>query len=147
MIFGYSLAECQKAIVSFIILALAVAALFITVNPGLQTACVVLAGAVFAVIGVFMTKQHTVDDVGKAVSQLQGAVLSVVGLFVEVPTTTVAKIGVIVAALLAAYAVYKRENPPSTVSFPTIVQKLQKPDVGATPGGVAGISPSSPPVK
>lgn len=113
MLFGYSLAQARKAVVSLVVLGCAVAGLFITgIDPNFQQAAVMLTGSVFAVIGVFATKNATEDDLAKAVTQLQGCALTVVGFFVTVPTDTAGKISLVVGALLGTYVVFRVPNEP-----------------------------------
>lgn len=106
----YSLAEVQKWVVALVVLGLSAAAFFITADPGFNEAAIALTGEVFAVIGVFAAKNHTADDVSKALAQLQGAVLSVVGYFVVVDPNTVEKLTVLVGAAVAVYAVWQVRN-------------------------------------
>jgi hypothetical protein len=108
---SYSLAQVRKTIVSLVVLAGAVVALFWTgFDPNLTQAVVVLVGAAFGVLAVFTTKNATPDDWSKAAAQLQAAALSVVGFFVTVPASTETKVGVVIAALLSAYAVFRVPN-------------------------------------
>ena len=113
MIFGYSVGEAKKAVVSAIFLIGAVVALiFSDYDPGFTEAAVALAGSVFAVAGVFMSKNHTEDDLSKAVSQLQGAALTVVGYFATVQPGTVQKITILAGAVVSVIAVYWARNDP-----------------------------------
>ncbi len=107
-----SLSQAKKAVVSLVFAGAAAAAFIVQFDPNLTESLVALTGAVFAVIGVFVSKNHTEDDLSKAVSQLQGSALSVVGFFTVVPTTTVEKVTALVASLLSVYGVYKVTNEP-----------------------------------
>lgn len=110
----YPLTEVNKAVVSGVFVLGAIAALvFADYDPTFTEAVVVLTGAVFALIGVFMSKNHTIDDLSKAVSQLQGAALFVVGYFSTIEPGTVEKITVLMGALVSAYAVYRVQNGKS----------------------------------
>jgi hypothetical protein len=113
MILGYTLAQARKAVISAIVLVAAAVGLFVAVDPNFTQAVIALAGAGFGVAGVFAAKNHTVDDLSKAVAQLQASALSAVGFYVTVPMSTVGKISTLVAALLSAYAVYRVPNGTS----------------------------------
>lgn len=108
--FSYRLGEIRKSVVAGLVLGLAVLGLLWVHDPSFDQAVIVLAGEVFAVVGVFLAKNHTIDDVSKALSQLQGAVVSVVGYFVVINPTTLEKMSVLVAAAVSAYAVFKTTN-------------------------------------
>ena len=111
MIFGYSSAEAKKAVASMIALAGAIAALIISdYDPNVTETCIALAGSVFEVIGVFLSKNFTEEDLSKAVSQLQSASLTVVGYFAVVDPGTVETITMVAGALVSAYAVYRVTN-------------------------------------
>ncbi len=115
MIFGHTLAEARKAVVSIVVLGCAAAALFISIDPSFTQALVTLTGAGFGVVGVFMAKNHTEDDLSKAVAQLQSAALSAVGFYVTIPTDTVGKISLLTGALVSAYAVFAVPNAEPSV--------------------------------
>jgi multisubunit Na+/H+ antiporter MnhB subunit len=109
-----SLAQAKKAVVSLIFLGGAAAALiFSGYNPDFTQSVVALAGAGFGVVTVYMAKNHTDDDLSKAVAQLQGAALSVVGFYAVIPTDTVGKISLLTGAALSAFAVFKARNAPA----------------------------------
>lgn len=106
-----SLATARKAVVS--VIALGGAALALVLNkfdPSFTQTCIALAGAVFGVLGVWASKNHTFDDLSKSVAQLQAAALTVVGYFTVVPTSTVEKITLLVGAALSALAVFAVRN-------------------------------------
>jgi len=108
-----SLAQYRKLAVSVVSFGAAAVALFITTDPGLNAALVSLVGAGFGVVAVFAAKNHTPDDLSKAVAQLQGAALSVAGFFVTVPTTLPEKLAVLSAAAVSVIGVYWARNEPS----------------------------------
>jgi uncharacterized membrane protein len=111
VIFGRSIAEAKKTVVSALFLIGAVLALILSdYDPNFTQACVALAGAIFAVVGVFMAKNHTEQDLSKAVSQLQGAALMVVGYFATVQPGTVQKITVLTGAAVSVIAVWWARN-------------------------------------
>lgn len=110
MLLGFTLEECRKAVVSVVAVAAAALGLFLSIDPSFGQACIVLVGAAFGVVSVFATKNSTPDDLSKAAAQLQAAALAVVGFFIVVPTSTVGKIGVLVAALVSAWAVFSVPN-------------------------------------
>jgi uncharacterized membrane protein len=111
LIFGKSFAEAKKTVVSIVFLiGAALALVFSEYDPNFTEACVALAGAVFAVGGVFLAKNHTEKDLSKGVSQLQGAALTVVGYFATVQPGTVQKITVLSGAAVSAIAVWWVRN-------------------------------------
>lgn len=103
--FSYSLNELQPLIVSAIFLAGFAVTLFVTAPVGLIPAVAALVGPVFAVIGVFVAKAHSVGDLSKALEQLKGAALTVAVYFVAIPADTANKIGVLIAAFVSFVAV------------------------------------------
>ncbi|MGH2975363.1 MAG: hypothetical protein ACRDLL_10935 [Solirubrobacterales bacterium] len=107
---SYSLGELKKAIVSLVFLGAAVVGLFVAMDPNFVQACVSLVGAVFAVIGVFSARNHNVEDLQKALEQLKGTALVVVGYFTVVPTTTAERITAIVGGIVSVIAVYWTSN-------------------------------------
>jgi len=107
---NYSLGEMKKTIVSLIFLVAAVVGLFVAMDPNFVQACVSLVGAIFAVLGVFSAKNHNVEDLQKALEQLKGTALVVVGYFTVVPTTTAERITAIVGGLVSVIAVYWASN-------------------------------------
>jgi hypothetical protein len=114
--FQYTLGQVTKAAVSAVLFAFALAGFFIAYDPDLQQATVVVVLSLSAVISVFATPNHTVADVTKAVEQLKGSVLTVVGFIVMVPAAVEVQIGAAVAALLSFYPIWLARNaPPSTM--------------------------------
>ncbi len=67
-------------------------------------------GALFAVGGVFLAKNHTTDDLSKAVTQLQGAALTIVGYFATADPGTVEKIAVVTGAVVSVIGVWWARN-------------------------------------
>lgn len=106
----YKPAELRKLLVSLIFAVAAVVGLFVTIDPSFVQACVALVGPVFAVIGVFGAKNHSADDLQKALEQLKGAALTVVGYFTVVPPSTEAQIGTLIVAAVSVIAVYWTAN-------------------------------------
>jgi hypothetical protein len=97
---NYSLSEVQKAVVALVIAGIAIAGYFVAFDPGFQDAAVIVTVGVFNVIGVFASKNHTPDDVGKAVLALAASTIALVGFFVTVnPSDTQTILGIIGAVL------------------------------------------------
>jgi hypothetical protein len=111
-IFGYSPAQARKTLTAAIFAVAAVVGLFVTVDPNLTQALVVLGGAALSVVVVFGTKNHSWDDVGKAVNQLEVAGFTAAGYFVTVPATTTEKIVAATGAVLSAASVLFVPNAP-----------------------------------
>jgi hypothetical protein len=111
---SYSLSEVQKAVVALVIAGVAIAGYFVAFDPGFQDAAVLVTVGVFNVIGVFAAKNHTADDVSKAVLALAASSLGLVAFFVTVnPNDTQTILG-IVAAVVNAFGVWFVPNSPST---------------------------------
>lgn len=103
--FAYSLSELQPLIVSAIFLVGFAVTLFVTAPVGFVPAVAALVGPVFALIGVFVAKAHSVDDLSKALEQLKGAALTVAVYFVAIPADTANKIGVVIGGVVSFAAV------------------------------------------
>jgi hypothetical protein len=115
VIFGYTLEEARKAVVAFVFLILSAFALFVVFPADIKDvsftdAVIALTGSVFGTVGVFMDKNVTADDLSKAVTQLQGSALAVVGYFTVVPVGTVEKISLFAGAILSVYLVFRTPN-------------------------------------
>ena len=109
--FNYSLAELQKLVVQLISVAMALAVLFVTLDPGLGPALAAVAAAVFGVIGVFAAPNINSTDATKAVTSLAGSVIAVVALLGgEVSTDTEEEIGTLVALAIPPLLVFLRRN-------------------------------------
>jgi hypothetical protein len=103
---NYKLAEVRKLIVSLIFAGAAVVGLIVTIDPSFVEACVALVGPVFAVIGVFGATDKSSDELQKALEQLKGAALTVVGYFTVVPPSTAARISTLIVAACSVLGVY-----------------------------------------
>jgi hypothetical protein len=110
VIFGYTLAEAKKAVVSAIFLIAAAVGLFTTVDPNFTQAVIVLAGSAFATAGVFLSPKLHPDDLSKAVAQLQGSVISVVGYFAVVSPSTAEQLTVLTGLVVSTYLVFRLRN-------------------------------------
>lgn len=111
MIFGYTIPEAKKAIVSAIVLALIVVGYFVSFDPSLQTAVPLLGSAVVGIVGVFLTKNHTPDDLAKAVQALIASLGGVVSIFVTVNPDLWQSITALVLLLVVhPAAVYEATN-------------------------------------
>lgn len=104
--------EYRKAVVAFLIAAFALLAFFVTFDPGIQLAAIALTGAVFNVVGVFLAKNHTLDDVSKALTALQASTIALVGFWVTVDPSTTESVAAIIAAVVNVYGVWRVTNAP-----------------------------------
>ena len=104
--FQYKPAELRKLIVSLLFAVAAVVGLFVTLDPTFVEACAALVGPIFAVIGVFGATDHTAAELQKALEQLKGAGLTVVGYFTVVPPSTEARISTLIVAVASVFGVY-----------------------------------------
>jgi hypothetical protein len=112
--FSYSLAELSKALVAGIFLVGYVVLLFVTFDPTLIQSISLLVAPTFAVVAVFAAKNHTADDLQKALEQLKAAVITVVAYFTVVPASTENKIGMAIGALASFIGVYWARNRSTT---------------------------------
>lgn len=110
MIFGYTLAEAKKAVIAFITFGGAVLAMFIAYDPGINEAAITLAGAIFGVVGVFLTPQFSIEDLSKAVAALQGAAIGLGNFFLVIEPSTEVQITSVVGAAIALFAIYRANN-------------------------------------
>jgi hypothetical protein len=113
------MARYRKMIVALIAAVGAAAALVVNgYNPSFTQACIALVGPVFGVIAVFASKNHSIDDLSKAVSQLQAAAITIVGYFATIPTDTGQKITILVGSIVSVIAVFwvPNEGSPETTS-------------------------------
>lgn len=110
---SYSLSEVKKAVVALVVAGVAIAGYFVAFDPGFQDAAILVTVGVFNVIGVFAAKNHTADDVSKAVLALTASTIGLVSFFVTVnPNDTQTILG-IVGALVNAGLVFYVPNQPS----------------------------------
>jgi hypothetical protein len=110
----------RKAVVAFVGFAGAVASLILTgYDPTFTEAVAALVGPAFAVVGVIMAGPPTVENLSKAVAELQGAALYVASYFVVVDPGTVEKIGVLLGAVFTVYGVWyaTNEGAPRTTTI------------------------------
>jgi len=112
--FNYSLAELKKVSVS-LVFAIAYVAAFLIFGNGADNlsfanVCVACVGPLFAVIGVFGAKNLDPDALDKSLQQLVGAVITVVGYFTTVPSSTTQQVILVVGALASAFVVFHTHN-------------------------------------
>lgn len=89
MIFGYSIAECKKAVIAGIYVVFALVMLIGFAPPiGFENAVLAIVGPLASVVLVFEAKNHTPDDVQKALEALKAAVFSALAYWVAVPNST-----------------------------------------------------------
>lgn len=110
MIFGYTLPEARKTLAALVISILGLVAYFLTFDPGLEPAIVAVSIAVLNVAGVFLSKNHTLDDVQKAVTALVASVLALSAFFFKVEATDTETILALVGAVFNVLAVYAVKN-------------------------------------
>lgn len=112
MTLSEKLDEYRKATVAGLVALFAILGFIITFDPGLQTAAIAVTLGVFNVAGVAMSKNHTADDLSKAVMALVASAIGLVSLFVVVDVNTVETIGAIALAIVNVYGVYTATNKP-----------------------------------
>lgn len=110
MIFGYTLPEVRKAVISFAIFALSTLAFVVVYDPGIKDAIIVVLGNGFAVAAVFLAPKVSVEDLTKTVGQLVGSVQSLLTFFVVIDPSVWVVIGSIVSLIPVGYAIFKTKN-------------------------------------
>jgi hypothetical protein len=112
VIFGYTVDQARKAVIAFIGGLILLVAMFVTFPIGFDEALGVVLAQGFAVLGVFLAKNHTPDDLTKALQQLAGGVVALVALFETVDPNTLETIIAIVGEFGLFYAVFHASNDP-----------------------------------
>jgi hypothetical protein len=110
MIFGYTLDESKKFVITAITFGAAIAAMFIAYDPGINEAAITLASALFGVAGVFLAPQFSIEDLSKSLEALKGAAIGMANFWFVVEPSLEVKIGSALAAAIALYAIYKANN-------------------------------------
>lgn len=89
MIFGYELSEIRKALIAALYVIFA-AVMLIGFAPkvGFENAVFAIVGPLFGVFAVFEAKNHTPDEVQKALEALKAAVFSALSYYVAIPAHT-----------------------------------------------------------
>jgi hypothetical protein len=101
MIFGYSIAECKKALVAGLYVIFAAVMLIGFAPPvGFESAVLAIVGPLGAVVLVFEAKNHTPDDVQKALEALKAAVFSAIAYYVTIPNSTGEAITMLIAGVV-----------------------------------------------
>lgn len=75
MIFGYTIAEAKKFVITVITFVAAIVGMFLAYNPGVTESAITLAGGVIALVGVFLEPQFSVEDFSKGVRAIEGAAI------------------------------------------------------------------------
>jgi len=120
MIFGYTLDQAQKAVIAFVGFALLLVAYFVAFEPGTEAAVTAVIVYGFGVARVFMAKNHTVDDLQKAVEALATSVVGLVGLYVTVDPSVLETVLAAVANAAVVYGVYRVANGPTEPTGSTL---------------------------
>jgi hypothetical protein len=110
--FDYSLTQVRQLVTALVVAGISIAAFFIVFDPGFQQAAVVVLGELFAVIGVFASKEHSYDDISKSVTALAGGVISLVGYFATLnPDTIQTILGIVSQLVLFGGVLYGNQGP------------------------------------
>jgi hypothetical protein len=107
---NYSLAQLKVALLQLVSIAVLLIGFFVVLDPGTEAAYQAVVIAVFGVIGVFAAKNPTPDSVNKSLTSLLTSVVGVINLYGTVPTDTVEKIGMLIAALVPPILVLVNTN-------------------------------------
>jgi hypothetical protein len=110
MIFGYSIPEAKKTVISAVVFILSAVALFVAFDPGIKEAIIVLVGNGFAVVAVFSAPKFSVDDLTKMLGQLVGSVQSLLTFFVVINPNVWVVVGSVISLIPIGYAVWKAKN-------------------------------------
>ncbi len=109
---NYSPAQLKVALLQLVSIAVLLIGFFVVLDPGTEAAYQAVVIAVFGVIGVFAAKNPTPDSVNKSLTSLLTSVVGVINLYGTVPTDTVEKIGMLIAALVPPILVLVTTNAP-----------------------------------
>lgn len=107
---SYNLGEMKKTVVAFVVAVIALAAFFIHFDPGFNDAAIAVIAAGFNVAGVFLAKNHTVDDVQKTLQAFTASAIALVAFYVTIDPTDSETIFALVAAAVNVFGVYKLPN-------------------------------------
>lgn len=111
LIFGYTIEECRKAVVAAIYVGFAVVMLVgFAPAVGFENAVLAIVGPLATVALVFQAKNHTPDDVQKALEALKMAVLNAVAYYVTVPDSTGESITMLIAGVVMYLGVRQVRN-------------------------------------
>lgn len=122
MIFGHSLSESKKTVVSAVVFLLSAVALFVAFDPGIKDAIIVLIGNGFAVVAVFAAPKFSITHLTKMLGQLVGSVQSLLTFFVVINPNVWVVIGSTISLIPVGYAVWKAKNQaPITMEPPPIL--------------------------
>lgn len=113
LIFGYTIPEAKKAAAALVVFALGIVGYFVAFDPSLTQAAPLLASAVVGVVGVFLAKNHTADDVQKAVQALLASGFAVASVYLTVDPNTVQTITTLVLAVVNVVVVHQAVNAPA----------------------------------
>lgn len=113
--FKYSLAEVSKALVALVgVVGFAVLYLANTGwDPGLVPALQTLVPPAIAVVAVFAAKNHTADDLNKALLGVIAAGAGVWKYFGQVDESTIATLGIVAGYIATFVGVYWKPNKPA----------------------------------
>jgi hypothetical protein len=110
VIFGYSVAEAKKFVITAITMVAAIVAMFVAYDPAINEAAIGLAGAIIALVGVFMAPQFSPEDFTKGVNAVIGASLALGNFWANINPSTEMKIYSGVGTLVAVAAVIIANN-------------------------------------
>lgn len=113
MLFGYSIDQVQKAVVAAVGAILLIVGFCVAFEPGTEAALTAIIVYGFGVARVAMAKNHTVDDLQKAVEQLATAIVGMVGLYFTVDPSVLEIVLAVIANVAVVYAVFRVPNAPA----------------------------------
>lgn len=114
--FHYSLPEIRKALIAAIPLAFVILSYLLGWVPpiGFETAVLGLIGPVILVIHVFSTKNHSADDIEKALKAVTAAGITVATYWTQVPASWDNKIALAILLIGTVFGVKQVANDPPT---------------------------------
>jgi hypothetical protein len=115
------LAEIRKTLVAVVSLGCVAAAIILGhINPNFSHAAILLTGSIVSLLGVFLSKNHTEEDLSKMVLHVVGLGFTCVEFWTKVSMTTVTNVTLAIGALVSLYAVWRvpNANPKFAVPVP-----------------------------
>lgn len=109
-IFGYTLPEVQKFLLALAALAIAGAAMFLTLDPGFQAGVETLIIGFIGAVAVFSIPNPDQEAVYKALSGLAGSLITVIQFYHAVPSGIGTKVVALCYAFAVAYCIWRKTN-------------------------------------
>src|SRR5262249_6717272 len=102
--------EAKKFVITAITMIGAIIAMFVAYDPGINEAAISLAGALIALVGVFLAPQFSAQDFSKGVNAVVGALLALGNYWSQMGPSTEMEIYSGVGTLVALVSVIVANN-------------------------------------